>query len=116
MEIKVEKKERRNSWWLLPVVGLGALALAVGVSNNDNDDQQAGLYNPDRPAVVSYQGRNWTPADRSVVLDDNDVRQVGKTQEGFMLFAPTGGGGGGAASTQFYLKADDDRYVPVLAK
>jgi hypothetical protein len=66
--------------------------------------------------VVSYQGRSWTPADRSVVLDDEDVRQVGKTAEGYTLFAPTGGGGGARSSTQFYLKADDDRYVPVLAK
>lgn len=116
MDIKVEKKERRNSWWLLPVVGLGALALALGIGNRNDDDRQAGYYNTDRPAVVSYQGRRWTPADRAVVLDDDNVREVGRTSEGYSLFAPVGGGGGGKATNQYYLKADDDRYVPVTAR
>lgn len=116
MEIKVEKKDRGTGMWLLPVLAIGALAIALGVSTMGDDRREAGLYDPDRPAVVSYEGRRWMPADRSVVLDDAQVREVGRTAEGFTLFTPTGGGGGGTPGAQFYLKAADDRYVPVTAQ
>ena len=116
MDIKVEKKERGTAMWLLPVLAIGALAIALGVSNMGDVQREAGIYNPDRPALVSYEGRRWAPADRAVVLDDANVREVGRTAEGFRLFTPTGGGGGGTPNAQFYLKAADDRYVPVTAQ
>lgn len=118
MDIKVERKERSRAGWLLAAVGVGALAILLGVPNRYGErPDAAGVYDPDRPAVVSYEGRRLTPADRSVVLDDAAVRSVGRTAEGFALFAPAGGGGGAAGpASQLYLKAGEDRYVPVFAR
>ena len=117
MEIKVERRERGRTGWLLGAVGLGALAILLGVPNRHGDEaRDAVLYDPARPAVVAFEGRRWTPADRSVVLDDRDVRAVGRTAEGYGLFAPVGGGGGAGPAGTYYLKSGEDRYVPVFAR
>ena len=115
MDIKVERKERSRAGWMLAASGLGALAILIGVPNRYGEGPAA-AYDPDRPAVVSYDGRRWTPADRAVVLDDAQLRAVGRTAEGYAVFAPPGGGGGAGPRSQLYLKAGEDRYVPVFAR
>lgn len=136
-ELRIERKPKMGSKWLwLPLAAAVAVLLMLALFNwRSGPGEQAGLYQPGKSAgALSYQGETLIPAGEPLDFPADQMVAVGKTAEGYTLFANReqgfeesgGGGGGGRGDTspntdpqawgRIYLKTTDGQYVRLFQR
>lgn len=119
-------RDRRPAAWI-PWAALSAfflVAMLYWAVRGAAPQEQAKLYEPRAQdiLVVPFEGRLWVPADErlAMTVDDEEMVVVGE-QVGVTVFSRPAdglGGGGGygrmeAQGHRYYVKLDDDTYVPL---
>jgi hypothetical protein len=118
---KAKGRQGRAHWlWLLAAIVVAWL-LFVRAPVGPRGGGEVGLYDPARPvASLAFENASWVPQGAPVAMPEARLQPVGRSSDGYLLYArrELGGGGGAGARTAapLYLKTRDGRYQPLFRR